>query len=135
MLLSRDDVESLLDTNSSIYDSSLIVLKTLPKDAIFKVEVEDIVTAEYYDVSKDQIFSFNLDYDYFNNKNTIIEYEDNKIKKDIYDSLEEEKNFIENYINDNSTNTLLVLLVFINLIFIPILVILFILYYYYYYYY
>ena len=125
MLLSRDDVESLLDTNSSEYDSNLIILKTLPKDAIFCVEVEDIVTAEYYDESKDQTFSFRLDYDYFNTKNTILTYEDNKVKREIYNSLEEEKILIEKYNSNNSTNILLVLLFAITLFFISVLVLIY----------
>lgn len=65
MLLDKQTVTDLLDKEAEGYDGNLLAIKLLPKDAIFEIVIEEIVTAEYYDSSKDEYFRFELSHDYF----------------------------------------------------------------------
>lgn len=95
MYLDRETVIDLLDKSSKNYDSNILIINTLPKDAIFLVQDEEIITAEYYDGIKDTIFVLELDYDYFNSNMSNYELEkrrvDLAIKENIDASLKNNK--------------------------------------------
>ena len=65
MLLDKETVTKLLDKEQGTYDDNLLAIKLLPNDAIFEIVIEEVVTAEYFDSSKNEYFRFELGHEYF----------------------------------------------------------------------
>lgn len=117
MLLDKSTVLLLLDKSDSKYDSNIIIINTLPNDALFSVVIEDTVTAEYYDEEKDEIFSFVLDYSYVSSNDIIYEVKQKELDSDMQLSLNDEFRQVKS----TSTFVLRLLLISVLAVFIAIL--------------
>lgn len=91
MFLDKETVMSLLDKKSTSYDGNLIAIKLLPNEAIFEIVIEEIVTAEYFDIGKNEFFIFDLSHDYFSFGKDIPESHIRSLDLDILKNLKEEK--------------------------------------------
>ena len=94
MYIDRETVLSLLDKSKSNYDDIVLSIMLLPKDALFEVVSEDTVTAEYFDETKQKLFSIELEYEYLDKETYKYEYEKRELADDINSSLIIERNTI-----------------------------------------
>lgn len=121
MFIERDTVIELLKRNER-YDENLTTLNLLPKNTIFSILIDDSVTAEFYDEDKDQLYIFELDYDYLRSGVSLGEVQQNQLSTEIKESLDEETNY---KMLDSSPTSFLFYIVtlFIVFVIVPIIII------------
>lgn len=100
MLLDKDTVIKLLNQECEEYEANIIAINTLPENAVFNIEIEDTVMAEYYNEKKNDLMCFELDYSYLSTKRVNPNAQQN-MDREIEESIKQQKLYGSNIGNTN----------------------------------